>query len=365
MTKKNTSTIGQSMTIVGEVKCSGELIINGKIEGILTGATVVVGESGQLSGTIVADELECSGHVEGNIVSNKFIIHRGGCHFGTVETGELKVDPGAILDCVLQSGAATNIEPPQAEIDFNGILFVFGDRKRCCTMDVPWSERKKLLDQLLRLLEKGKQLIKITGENGSGKTAFIAKLAESLPDNIIPISISDPVGSVKDFLAIIAGALGVSVEGGESLPEMIIRIRTALNQTNGGGKKIVLTIDDAHTMYPATIEGVIRCLTNACGGDEELLQIILLGTDELEDKLVHSAKEYFEDETNCILALEPLTMKDTAEYLRYCIQVASNNNGQACMSLFPHEIIKKLHLQSRGNIAEINILAEKVLRDWS
>ena len=80
---------------------------------------------------------------------------------------------------------------------------------------------------------------------------------------------------------------------------------------------------------------------------------------------MHSAKEYFEDETNCILALEPLTMKDTAEYLRYCIQVASNNNGQACMSLFPHEIIKKLHLQSRGNIAEINILAEKVIRDWS
>lgn len=365
MTKKNKSIIGQSMTIVGEVRCGGELIIDGKIEGVLDGTTVVVGESGQLIGNIAADEIECSGHVEGNIVSDKFIVRKGGCHLGTVETREIKVDPGATLDCVLQSGAPRIIEPSNPGIDFNRMLSVFDDRERSCTMDVPWSERKKLLDQLLHLLERGKQLIKITGENGSGKTTFIAKLAESLPADITPITISGPVGSVREFLAIIAGALGVSVGVGGPLPEMVLQIKAALNETGGAAKKIVLSIDDAHTMYPATIEGVIRCLTSACGEGEELLQIILLGTDEIEEKLVHSAKEYFEDETNCILALEPLTVKDTAEYLRFCVQMASNNNSQTCMTLFPHEAIEKLHLQSRGNIAEINQLAENLLRSSS
>jgi type II secretory pathway predicted ATPase ExeA len=94
-----------------------------------------------------------------------------------------------------------------------------------------------------------------------------------------------------------------------------------------------------------------------------MAQIILLGTELLESKLVPTIAEYFADETNCLLALEPLNIKDTADYLRFSLQQASKGDGVAYMSIFPYETIQSIHQQSVGNIAAINRLAEAALKN--
>ncbi|OEU81736.1 MAG: hypothetical protein BA873_05280 [Desulfobulbaceae bacterium C00003063] len=371
MVDDNQSIIDQSMTVIGEVKCSGRVIVKGKIDGILCSSTLIVGESGRIEGQITADEVECFGHIKGNVISDRFVMRKSGCHSGTVETRELEADSGSTIDCVLQSSVADifaeknsvdeEIQPDSPQVDLEKIRLIFDERERCCAMDVPWSQRKELLDQALNLLQKGKRLIKVTGNRGCGKTTFLLKLVEKLPVSTKLFVLSEPVGSVKDLLATIAAAMGTLPEEGESQNELAHRIKTAAGKVGREDKKIVLAIDDAQTMYPATIEGVIRCLTNLHGEDEELLQIILVGTDEIEGKLVDTIRNYFEDETNCFLALESLTIEDTADYLRFCLQIASKIDGAACMSLFPYETIKKLHTRSRGNIAEINQLVGKAL----
>ena len=370
MVDDNQSIIDQSMTVIGEVKCSGRVIVKGKIDGILCSSTLIVGESGRIEGQITADEVECFGHIKGNVISDRFVMRKSGCHSGTVETRELEADSGSTIDCVLQSSVADifaeknsvdeEIQPDSPQVDLEKIRLIFDERERCCAMDVPWSQRKELLDQALNLLQKGKRLIKVTGNRGCGKTTFLLKLVEKLPVSTKLFVLSEPVGSVKDLLATTA-AMGTLPEEGESQNELAHRIKTAAGKVGREDKKIVLAIDDAQTMYPATIEGVIRCLTNLHGEDEELLQIILVGTDEIEGKLVDTIRNYFEDETNCFLALESLTIEDTADYLRFCLQIASKIDGAACMSLFPYETIKKLHTRSRGNIAEINQLVGKAL----
>jgi len=362
MDEKKQSIIDRSMTIAGEVRCEEKVVIEGEISGTFSGSTVIVKETGLVAGKITAKKIECFGKIEGDVKTEIFVMRPTGCHLGIVETDKLEVDPGAIMDCALQSGVHEEKEPTLPQLNRQKILAAFDGSGDCYATDVPWSERRELLDQLLNLLEKGKQLIKITGERGCGKTTLLAKLAEQLPAGGKLLEISDPVGSVRDLLVIVAGYLGDIVAESESQSEIVHRIKTAVSSHADGKEKIVLALDNAHIMYPATMEGIIRYLTSAFGEGDKTVQLILLGTDELEEKLVHTINEYFQDETNCLLSMAPLTIKDTAEYLRYSIQIASNNDIHACMALLPYEIIKKLHTQSGGNLAEINRLAQEYLR---
>jgi type II secretory pathway predicted ATPase ExeA len=78
--------------------------------------------------------------------------------------------------------------------------------------------------------------------------------------------------------------------------------------------------------------------------------------------MVTTTIEYFEDETNCQLYLEPLTIKDTAEYLRFCLQLAVKETEVDCTALLPYESISRIHSVSGGNVSKINKMVDKGLQ---
>ncbi len=371
MSEVKESRIGRWMQISGDVECTNPVVLEGKIEGSFAGQTLLIRETGELQGVVSGDSIECLGRIEGNIITRSLNLRETACHVGTVVTRELEVEPGAILDCALQSGtlkssAATSgvVEiTPEPPIDTGKLLSAFKEDFRPCCMDIPWSERLELYSHLLELLEKGKPLIKVTGERGSGKTVLVEKLRKSLPETYTALRVTDQVGSVSTLTQGIASKLGIEEAAAIASPhELLSRIKPILDAKRESGQCVVLLIDDAHKMYPATMEGITRLLTNGYGEGDPLMQIILLGTREMEAKMVATTLEYFEDETNCQLILDPLTMKDTADYLRYCLQLASKGDGARSVALFPNETIKAIHVRSRGNIAAINSLAEKALQ---
>lgn len=372
MVNKKESLIGESMSIVGDVTCKGEVVLEGRLEGSFAGKNLIIKKTGKLYGHGKGESIECSGHMEGHILTMSLRLLKTGHHIGTVETRDLVVEPGAILDCALQSGSLKwrengheeekeRIEPPT---DIGDLLNAFSEECRPCCMDVPWSERLELYSHLLELLERGKPLVKITGKPGSGKSALVEKLRDSLPDNFSILQIDDQVGSVTDLLQEIAVKIGLDdVAGGMPQQELMAKITAELSNRVTKGERIVVVIDDAQEMYPATLEGVTRLLTDGYGEGEEMARVILLGTPEMESKLVQTITEYFEDETNCQLTLEPLNIKDTADYLRFSLQLASGGDGVAYMSIFPYETIQGIHQRSEGNLAAINRLAGAALHN--
>ncbi len=369
------------MVITGIVECHGRVVLEGEVAGSFSGRILEIRETGRISGDVTAQVIDCSGHMEGNVVTDALALRKTGCHVGTVRTRKLAVDRGAIFDCVLQSGdtrsgdarngdAKVVIKPPETVkepagppgIDLGQLLFAFSEGTRPCCTDVPWSSRLKLYNSILGLLEKGKPLIKITGDHGSGKSTLVEKLRQSLPPAYEILLVTDQVGSVATLLQGVAADMGIVGQAGASQGELVARIKAVLDDRRQRGQRVVLLVDDAEKMYPATMEGIIRLLTNAYGGGEEMLQIILLGTEAMETKMVVTTLEYFEDETNCQLFLEPLSLKDAADYLRYCLQLVAAGDGSYSTALLPYETIRKIHGQSRGNIAEINRMADQALR---
>lgn len=56
-------------------------------------------------------------------------------------------------------------------------------------------------------------------------------------------------------------------------------------------------------------------------------------------------------------------MKDTADYLRLGLQVASCGDETTAMSLLPNETIKEIHFRSKGSIAAINTMMDDALQN--
>lgn len=90
----NISTIGEELTITGNVSSTGELHINGKIQGDVQCIALVLGENAQLDGDVVAEDvivrgrltgsvralrvmLQSQSHVEGNLFYKSLSIEQG------------------------------------------------------------------------------------------------------------------------------------------------------------------------------------------------------------------------------------------------------------------------------------------------
>lgn len=366
------SIITREMTITGSIACQGRVVVEGVLEGSFAGGDLYIGETGRISGDIQASAIDCAGRMEGCVVTSSLVLRRSARHVGTVETSRLSVEQGAVLDCALQSGLGTSNTatsgqgsyPALPSLDIGLLLSAFHERSRPCCMDIPWSQRLDLYSQLLGLLEKGKPLLKVTGESGSGKSVLVAKLGTSLPPSYLVLRVKEPRGSVAAILQDVAEQLelGGIAELSQSL--LLEAVKLALIERHQRGQQVVLLIDDSQEMFPASLEGAVRSLTGALAeeGGSDRLQLILFGTSELEGKMVATILEYFEDETNCQLQLEPLNIKDTADYLRHCLQLAAAGKDGYSTALLPYDTIRRIHTRSQGNIAAINRLADKALR---
>ncbi len=111
MIDKNASRIGRSMVITGEVESTGPVVLEGKLEGSFSGPDLLIEETGQFIGQFSGDKLECSGCIEGKVFTKSLDLHSAGRQVGSCETEMLKIEPGAVLDCVMQSGTPKGISP--------------------------------------------------------------------------------------------------------------------------------------------------------------------------------------------------------------------------------------------------------------
>ena len=92
------SVIGNGITITGEVQCTTDLQVEGRINGDVRCNTLFLNVGGVIAGTIRADRVRVSGTVEGNIEAGDLAIEPTARVTGDILYSRLKVATGGVME---------------------------------------------------------------------------------------------------------------------------------------------------------------------------------------------------------------------------------------------------------------------------
>ena len=217
------------------------------------------------------------------------------------------------------------------------------------------ANRGEILDALVYSLSESEGIIKVSGEVGSGKTMLCRMLLERLPKHIDTIYLANPSLSREEMLYAIADGLGLKVEG-ERVGIIMHGIQAKLEERAREGKRVVVLVDEAHAMPPDTLEE-LRLLYNLQVGNFKLLQLILFGQPELNNKLEQPNMRQLKDRIVHHFNMQPMSHNTLESYLMFRMRAA----GYHGPNVFSSPALKLIGRASDGLMRRINILADKSL----
>lgn len=219
-----------------------------------------------------------------------------------------------------------------------------------------YSSHKEALNTLLVALQSGEGFIKVTGEVGLGKTLLCRKLLNSLRNEFVTAYIPNPHLSPGAMRQSIANELGITVAARATQNDVIRQITLKLIDLAVAGKRVVVILDEAQELPAQTLEAV-RLLTNLETEKRKLLQVVLFGQPELDQRLDEKGIRQLKQRITFSYTLRPLTMDAVEEYIRHRLRIA----GYRGATLFDATAIRKIFRASRGTPRLVNILAHKCL----
>ena len=92
------SVLGADTSIKGDISATADLHVDGKVEGDITCATLVQGESGEIVGGISAETARISGMVKGSVSARELVVLKSARVHGDVHYDTLTIEQGAIVD---------------------------------------------------------------------------------------------------------------------------------------------------------------------------------------------------------------------------------------------------------------------------
>jgi general secretion pathway protein A len=196
----------------------------------------------------------------------------------------------------------------------------------------------------------------LTGEVGTGKTTVCRCLLEQLPENTDVAFVMNPKMSVEELLATICDDLGIRYpEANTSIKVFVDRINAYLLDAHARDRKTVLIIEEAQNLTTDVLEQ-LRLLTNLETNQRKLLQIVMVGQPELQDKLAKPEMRQLAQRITARYHLGPLSKEEVAGYVNHRLEVAGVRT-----KLFLPSTIDKLFRLSSGIPRLINVICDRAL----
>ena len=219
------------------------------------------------------------------------------------------------------------------------------------------TSHQEAMNTLLVALASGEGFIKITGEIGTGKTLLCRRFMASLGSDVSVAYIPNPQLEPRTLLMAIAEELGIPLEKYDYQFHLIKHMNEALMKQAEDGRRVVVCIDEAQAIPLETLES-LRLLSNLESEKAKLMQVVLFGQPELDDKLADPSVRQLRQRIAFEYRLHGLSREEVGHYLAHRLRVAGYRGNS---SLFSGAAIRKLHKASRGTPRVLNILAHKAL----
>jgi type II secretory pathway predicted ATPase ExeA len=221
----------------------------------------------------------------------------------------------------------------------------------------PTTRHNEALASLYYGVTAHRGFVVLTGEVGTGKTLILRSLLGLLQRRDVAFAlIFNPTLSPLEFMRYIAGDFGLQVAG-KAKDELIHVLNGFLLQRHQEGLTTILVVDEAHHLSPELLEE-IRLLTNLETSQQKLLQIVLAGQPELDQKLDSHELRQLKQRIALRCHLNPLSANETREYMSRRLRIAG---APAAAAIFSGPAIEAVFLHSRGIPRLINTICENAL----
>jgi len=138
--------------------------------------------------------------------------------------------------------------------------------------------------------------------------------------------------------------------------QVLLRLYHWLLDRYRAGETAVLIIDEAQNLSPQVLEE-IRLLTNLETATEKLLQIVLAGQPELEQKLNMPQLRQLRQRITLRCRTQTLTQEETGAYIAQRLKIAGSNGNP----IFSQEALLTVHKYAGGIPRVINLLCDHAL----
>jgi len=214
----------------------------------------------------------------------------------------------------------------------------------------------EILGTLLYGITSQKGLMALIGDVGTGKTTLCRTLLRELPKDVQSALVLNPHLSDTELVGTILDDLGVERRGSSTKGELMTVLSQHLLAAGSEGKTVVVILDEAQQMSVDALEQ-IRILSTLETATRKLLQIVLVGQPELEEKLKRRELRQLDQRIGIRCYLKPLSRKDTLRYIEHRLRIA----GLPGALPFTRPAMARIYKFSRGIPRVINLVCDRAL----
>jgi len=217
------------------------------------------------------------------------------------------------------------------------------------------SGHREALASLFYGIETGRGFLSLVAQPGMGKTTLLFQLLKRWKGYVHSAFLFQTQCDSRELVRYLLEDLGL-----DSQDRDIVRMHADLNdflfRETKAGKRVVLFIDEAQNLADSVLE-TVRLLSDFEAPDRKLLQIVLAGQPQFEQRLARPALTQLAQRIAVRARLEALPPAEVVRYMNHRLQVARYQGPE----LFTPEAAAAIADRSQGIPRLINHLCFNAL----
>ena len=202
---------------------------------------------------------------------------------------------------------------------------------------------------------QGEGFIAVTGGPGTGKTTLISDLVEGLDKEHIELAtLTSTQLESRDLLQMVVNLFDLHPQD-KSKAGLLQELEQFLNQQSYKGRRVILIVDEAQGLSASALEE-LRLLANLQRNHQLLLQIFLVGQEQLLEMLRSPGMEHLHQRLIAASHLQPLGLDEVVDYIEHRL----TRVGWKGDPTIDEGALRLIHKYSGGIPRRINLICNRL-----